>query len=212
MAKQRKKSWYKVIAPKILGEVEVGEVLAFEPKDLSGKTLTLNLMTVTNNPRNRDYNACFEIVNYEDEKAKTRIVGINMQAFAIKKIVRKGRDKLDDSFVLTTKDGIKLRVKPVIITKNNSSNERKTFLRKLTRLFLLDNLSPMELENVFVKIIDNSLNKDLANFLNQHHPVSRVEIRSISIEKSVKAKTLRKEDIKLELPETQLDNKEEINK
>lgn len=212
MAKQRKKSWYKVIAPKILGEVEVGEVLAFEPKDLSGKTLTLNLMTVTNNPRNRDYNACFEIVNYEDEKAKTRIVGINMQAFAIKKIVRKGRDKLDDSFVLTTKDGIKLRVKPVIITKNNSSNERKTFLRKLTRLFLLDNISSMELENVFVKIIDNSLNKDLANFLNQHHPVSRVEIRSISIEKSVKAKTLRKEDIKLELPETQLDNKEEINK
>ncbi|MDK2850067.1 MAG: small subunit ribosomal protein S3Ae [Candidatus Woesearchaeota archaeon] len=195
MAKEKKKKWLKVYAPKVLNEVELPSILASEAKETIGRTISLNLMFVTNSVRDRDYNVKLEIVDASDEKCKTEVIRLNILPSSIKKKVRKRKDRIDDSFVVATKDNKLVRVKPLILTANNSSKARQTFLRKAAKYLLFNEISSKTYEEVLKELFSKNLSKKIYETLNSLHPISYFDIRVFELVKKTRVKVVSKEEL-----------------
>ena len=90
-----KKQWYSIIAPKLFNNVVLGETLVYEPEKMVGKCLKQNLMNLTNDIKRQNINVNFEIVNVENGKAHTEIIGYNMVTSSVKRFVRRNVEKID---------------------------------------------------------------------------------------------------------------------
>ena len=110
--KVKRKRWYTVLAPALFGEKILGESYVAEPANLVGKFLSLNLMNVTGDPKKQNINAKFKVVKVADGKGHTELQSFNLLPSSVKRIVRRGRDKITDSFLCVTSDKRLVRVKP----------------------------------------------------------------------------------------------------
>ena len=63
VVRKGKKRWFTAIAPELFNKQELGEVAAFEPKNLPGRVLDMNLMMITRSPRDQSKKIIFEIVD-----------------------------------------------------------------------------------------------------------------------------------------------------
>ena len=191
----KKKKWFTLYAPPVLGSMEIGESPAFEQKELLGRFVTLNLMALTRNVRNQDFNIKFEISELKDkDSAGSKIIEFYMNPSSVKRIIRKKKDRIDDSFALTTSDGTKVRIKPVIITATNLSAANQTKIRKAARYYLYSKVRNTSYNDILAALINHSLKKDMVSFLNLAAPVDRVEIRHFGLEKNIRSKELTEAD------------------
>ena len=80
MAKQKiiKKEWYPILAPKIFHNEVLGETPVYDTQQMIGKTITKNLMNLTNDVKRQNINIGFKIVGVQNGKAITDIVGYYM--------------------------------------------------------------------------------------------------------------------------------------
>jgi ribosomal protein S3AE len=187
----KKKKWFTLYAPSVLGGIEIGESPAFEQKELLGRFVTLNLMALTRNVRNQDFSIKFEISELKDkDSAGSKIIEFYMNPSSVKRIIRKKRDRIDDSFALTTSDGTKIRIKPVIITATNLSAANQTRIMKAARHFLFNKIKKTSYNDLLNSLVNHTLKKEMASFLNLVAPIERVEIRYFGIENNVRVKEL----------------------
>ncbi len=194
MAKEKKKKWLKVYAPKVLNEVELPSILADEPKATLGRTISLNLMFVTNSVRDRDYNVKLEIVDFSEDKCKTQIIRLNLLPSAVKKRVRKRRDKIDDSFIVSTKDNKLIRIKPLLLTARNSSREKRKFLRKAAKYLLWKEIESKTYDEVLKGLLSKSLIKKIYETLSSLHPINSFDIRVFELVKKSRVKVVSKDE------------------
>ncbi|MEM2115408.1 MAG: hypothetical protein QW524_00360 [Candidatus Woesearchaeota archaeon] len=177
MLKWKKKKWFPVKCKEIFGEQIIGEVLSEEVQQLIGRTLTLNLMTLTGDPRKQTYNLKFKITSTEGNSAIAMIVGMNMLEAMVKKLVRKRRSKIDDSFLIKTSDNRLLRCKPLIVTVSKVSNSVKSELRKLTRYLIYDYAKKTTYVDFVNDIIKEKLQNELKKPLNKITAIETFKIR-----------------------------------
>ena len=62
IVKLKKKQWYQIVAPNQFDNVTLGETLVAEPKAMLGKTLTHNLMNLTNDTKKQNINIHFKVI------------------------------------------------------------------------------------------------------------------------------------------------------
>src|SRR3989338_9986981 len=116
--KVAKKEWYQILAPKLFNGAVIGETLVYNPQDMLGKNVSENLMNLTNDIKRQNTKVNFEVVNVENNKAITEIIGYMIIPSSIKRLVRKNVEKMDMSFTCSTKDNKNLRIKPLIIARS----------------------------------------------------------------------------------------------
>ena len=80
-AKVIKKEWYPILAPKIFQNAVLGETHVYEPGQMVGKSVTKNLMSLTNDVKRQNINIDFEVVNVQNNKAFTDITGYYMDVY-----------------------------------------------------------------------------------------------------------------------------------
>ncbi len=203
MAKEKKKKWLKVYAPKVLNEVELPSIFADEPNSALGRTISLNLMFVTNSVRDRDYNVKLEIVDVNEDKCKTQIIRLNLLPSSIRKKVRKRKDKIENSFIVSTKDKKLVKVKPLILTANNSSKAQQKLLRKAASYLLFNEFGSKTYDEILKDMLSRNLNKKIYETLNSLHPVSSFDIRMLELVKKTRVKVVSKDEFagfELEIP------------
>src|SRR3989338_1130721 len=113
-----KKQWVRLIAPKLFNEQVLGETPVSEPKEVRGRKLQINLMVFTNDPKTQNVNVAFIAKEAKQGVAETEIVSYSMVPSVIKRIVRRGGRRIDDSFSCLTADKISIRIKPLAITRH----------------------------------------------------------------------------------------------
>lgn len=195
-SKAKKKRWFPVYTSKDFGERFIGEIPALGPESLIKKTLKINLMNVTGNPKNQNTNLKFEITNIEAGRAYATPVSYVMIPSTLKRLIRRRKTRIDDSFTVLTADKKLIRVKPLILTNSLVTKSVHSALRTLLRNSLTELVSKTKYADLYDHIIGYQIQRTLRNILKKVHPLSICEIRSIEL---VREKTFeKKEEVKPE--------------
>ncbi len=181
--KKAKQSWIPMHAPEFLNKAYLGDTLAKGEESLPGKTLTLNMSTFTNDMKKQNAEVSFVIKSVVDKKALTDMTGMKLTNSFVKRLARKGRSKVEDSFTVKSQNGKNLRVKPVIITTNKTTNSLNSRIRLEAKSLITEYVSKHKDEDIFSDIMNQKIQKELKQSLSKIYPLRNVEIRQIKIVK-----------------------------
>ncbi|MBI2558198.1 hypothetical protein HYW20_02655 [Candidatus Woesearchaeota archaeon] len=182
VAKLKKKQWYPIIAPKQFENAVIGETLVIEPGAMLGKTLSHSLMNLTNDMKRQNISIRFKVVEIEGNNAKTSIIGYEIIPSSVKRFVRRSSEKMDLSFNCETSDNVFLRVKPLIITKNDIKGSVAAKLRNNIVAFLIKTIKKMTYEEFINDLISHKIQAMMRETLTKIYPLKVCEIRYAGIE------------------------------
>jgi len=176
---KKKKKWYSIISTKDFSNLEIGETLASEDKELIGKTVSLALGVITGQIRKQNVKVMFKIKEVREGKALTELIGCSLVPNYVKRCVRKGKSKIDDSFMVKTKDNVNVVVKPFIITRNKTHGGIMTSIRVEARKLIKEFFEKNTFNDIINKVLSTEFQKELKNRLKVIYPLSIVEIREL---------------------------------
>lgn len=182
-----KKKWIKLYAPALFKHQELGETYVADNKLAIGKTISVNLMNLTRDPKKQNVYVSFKVTGLKKEGAETEFFRYKLSNSAVKRFVRRNKDKVEDSFDVKTTDK-KLRIKPIIITRNKVSKPTQTDIRKKARDYILYKLSKQKIDVFAGDLINKKFQKGLTDVLRKISPIAVSEVRDVYVkEEKVKA-------------------------
>jgi len=122
-------------------------------------------------------------VRIKDNEAYGDIVYFGLIQNYARRLVRKGTSPVEDSFVAISKDGFKLRLKPLLVTRKKVPRSIRKRLREKARELITDFVKKNEKDKIFTSIINYILQKQIMIELKKIYPLLICEIRRIGIEK-----------------------------
>ncbi len=192
--RKKRKRWTQILAPAVIGESVLGESYIEDPLLLKGKMLKLNLFTIFHDIRKQQVNLTFTVADVQGSNARTEILAYWLSPSYIKRIVRRKRDRIDDSFTVKTSDGILVRVKPTLVTQHNTTRSVRTDMLKAIRAEIREHVHSTPFDETVKLLLENRFQRMLKEKLSKLHPVKSMELRYFG--KDVKAKG---ENIELKL-------------
>lgn len=179
--KLKKKRWFPILAPRLFAEQLIGETFLENPKDLLNRYVTVNLMSLTGDPKKQSINITFRISDVRDNRGFTECIGYEMSGSSIKRVVRRNRDRIDDSFVATTADGKVIRIKPLLLTKFNTSRSVTSTIRKVVRQQTLKVIRETTFEMLVKDIVSNRFQSKLKDNIRKIYPITSCEVRLLKV-------------------------------
>ncbi len=193
VVKLKKKQWYQLVAPKQFGEIILGETLVGDVQALVGKTLSHNLMNLTNDPKRQNININFKVVDVQNNKGVTSIIGYEIVPSSVKRFVRRSNEKMDLSFVCETADNVFVRVKPLLIAKSDVKGSIAARIRNTAVQYLAKAIKKLNYNDLMSDIISHKLQSEMKATFNKIYPLKICEIRYFGIETREKPKEARGE-------------------
>ena len=184
--KIKKKKWVSIVAPKQFGEDALGESYTASPSSLVGRTLSINLMALTNDVKQQNTNIKFLITGVEGDRAATEVISYSIATSSIRRLVRKSRVRIDMSFVCFTADKKRVRVKPFLLITTSTKGSAASALRKQAAEIVTNEISKTNYDDLIRDLIVHKLQKGLRDQLKKIFPLRACEIRELSIEKEKK--------------------------
>ena len=184
----KKKSWFTILAPKVFNEMVVGETSAVDSQYVVGRSVRSSLMTFTRSMKKQSITVTLKVKEIKDGKAMTEIDSFVTNPSAIKRLVRRRRAKIDDSFVCKTKDNRMVRVKPMILTKSNTSNSTLTSIRHVMRYMFIMNVMKLTYGQFVDAVLNDKLVRDVKKHVNVVYPVRIVSVRAFELEENPKVR------------------------
>ncbi len=179
----KKAKWVDIMAPKQFNEKKVGETFAKDVDKMLGTTVVVSVGNLTSNIKKQNLLVTLRLTKFEGEKAKTEIEALSLEKSYVSKLVRKGISKIQDSFLVHTKDGKKARVKPLIITLNQVSGSVAAALHHKQR----EAIKAYAAQHNFVDLLSEVFNFRIQNALKSEfdkiHPVRQFQILHIGLSK-----------------------------
>ena len=175
--KTKKKKWYNVLATKYFNNSVIGETTCKDKESLIGRVVSYNLGLLTRDVKLQNVKVGFKINKVEDNNALTEIIKYELINSYIKRVVRVGRSKLDESFVVESKDKIRLRIKVLVLTKNIVQRGVLKHMRKKIKDYFSNLVSKEEYENFIIDLISHKAQVDLRKELNKIYPIAVCEVR-----------------------------------
>ncbi|MFH1332324.1 MAG: hypothetical protein ABIH63_03495 [archaeon] len=179
VVKKKKKVWFNIISPKEFGEFTIAETLASEPNLLVGRYVKASLMDLTNDPKKQNVQITFKITSVKENAADTELVRYELMPSYIRRLMRKERDKVEDSFVVQSKDNVKVRIKPIIITKGKTQNSVLTAIRKKTQEVISEVLKEQNYYDFVSEAISTKTQKSLREQLKKIYPIAVLEFKVV---------------------------------
>ncbi len=178
--KKKKKKWIPVFASKEFNNQEIGETYLEESEQAMNRVVESNLMMLTREAKKQNFNVYFKITEVKNNQASTELVGYKMQVSQLKRLTRQGKNKVDDSFVYTTKDNVKAVIKPIFLTKALTYKTTLHLIRRLAREFLTNYVKTMTYSQLMREIIAGNLQKDVKLGIKKGYPVINCIIKEAS--------------------------------
>ncbi len=177
----KKKKWVTILAPKIFNEMPLGETRVAEIEEAVGRKATVSAMVITGDPQKQSINVEFLVKSSSGDSLQSDVTGYEISPSAVRKMVRRGREKIEESFEAKTADGIKIRIKPVLITRNKTKGSVLKQLRKTARENVLELVSKSSFDALVKDLMLHKFQKSLSDALRKIYPLSICEIKHVSI-------------------------------
>jgi len=193
ITKLKKKQWYPIIASKQFNEAVIGETLVYEPQAMIGKTVKHSLMNLINDTKKQNISIHFKIVGIDGDKAKTSIIGYEINPYSIKRFVRRNSEKIDTSFACETADNVFIRVKSLLVAKSDVKGSVAAKLRHNLINFLIRTIKKLSYDELLSDLISHKLQSMMKENLNKIYPLKVCEIRYLGIESREKPQEIKAE-------------------
>ena len=219
--KVKKKLWYKIIAPKIFANKEVGESYLSSPESAIGRTVRVSLRELTNNMKDQNNYIVLQINKAIGSNLNTLLIGYELSTAGVKRAIRKNANRLDDTFKFKTKSGRAVIVKTLMVTVNKIQRSRGAMLRNKLKEVLQEEISNSGFDGFVSNLVTQKVQSGARKRLNKIYPLRDLSIRVLKLEE----KGLVQEEIvvedhstpenaekveeKEEIPETAAEEKEE---
>lgn len=182
--KSRNKIWYRILAPKIFGEKEIGESYLTKAEDALGRSLNTNLKELTDNVRDQNAYIVLRMDKVDGTAIKTSIIGYQLTSSIIRRLVRKNTDRVDDYFTAQVKSGREIVVKTLLITLRQAQKSVKTQLRKQAQEVIKEEMKKGELDLFVANLVNGNIRNLLKKRLNKVYPLREMAVRVLSYKKS----------------------------
>ena len=174
--KKKKKKTYVLIA-KEFNNMEIGETLASEDNLVLGRTIEIGLNQITNDPKTGSVKIKFKVNEVKEGRGYCELVQYFMIPTYVRRVVKPGKEKIEDSFLVLTKDNVKLRIKPILLTKAETQHSLLSSLRFKTREIFVEYCKKNDYNRLLDDIISHNLQKTLRDTLKKIYPLNVAEIR-----------------------------------
>jgi small subunit ribosomal protein S3Ae len=180
-SKKKKKKWYPILSPKEFNNLEVGETLSLEPKDILNKMIEIDMGTLTRDIKRQNLSILLKIVDFKEEKFFTEVIGCSSSSSYLRKLTKSAKSKIELSFPVKIKDKT-IRIKPVIVLKHKTVRSIKTSVSKRAQELIKEKLSTLTFHQLLDLIITLRLQKELQRELSKIYPVGIILIKTLKIE------------------------------
>ncbi len=181
-AKVRKKIWVELRSPEAFGSVHIGDTHVYEPQQVIGKTVTVNLMALTRDPKKQYADMQFEVSGLKDNVGLTKFRAYMMSPSAVKRLMRRRNDKIADSFYCITADARRVRIKYFLIAKSQTSASVRASLRNETRDLLTDTVRKISFETLLRDIVSFKFQTFIKEEVSGIFPLQLCEIKYAGLE------------------------------
>lgn len=215
--KIKKKLWYKLVAPKLFGQKELGETYLESPEAGLGRLMKINLKDLTGNVKDQNAYINFKLDRVDGSLLRASTIGYELTPTYVKKMIRKNTDRLDDYFVLKTKGKHDVIVKSVIITQYKARRSVKGQLKKELKLLLENEIKDCDFSTFIGNLVNRKIYFNLRKALNRIYPIKEIAVRFVKLRsgKTEDAVEIKEEPAIKEEPkekEVPAEKKEELEK
>ena len=180
------KKWYKIVSPQLFGNMQIGETIAMEDAGVVGRTVKVSLATLTGDAKKQSTNIIFEINKINNGVAETIVKKLEIAPSSVRRMIRAGKDRVDNSFLCATKDNVIIRIKPFLVTRGKAGGSVLTTMRNLVQDIIRVEASKITYENVLHDVVSGKLQRTVKQYLSHVYPLKASEIRSLEVTTSAK--------------------------
>ena len=191
-----RKIWYKIIGPKLFGQMELGETYLSSPETAIGRSVKVNLKDLTGNVKDQNAYVNFVIDALEGTTLKASVSGYELMPTSVKRMVRKNTNRLDDYLVFKTKDEKTVILKTLLITQAKAQHSVQKQLRQKMKLYLSDEIKRNTFETVITNLVSRKIQISLKKILYKIYPVNEATVRILAISQNALAETKIEESMK----------------
>ncbi|MCK4589407.1 MAG: hypothetical protein KAT77_03125 [Nanoarchaeota archaeon] len=181
--KIKKKFWFPIIGPKVFNNRQLGEIYLTRIEQAIGRVMWYPLKEITESMRDQSVCLKFLIKNASGNTLNTELIGYKMVPNSLKRMVRRRNDRSDDSFVIETSDGKKVRLKTLILTAHNTKNSISTKLKKAMIEKVTVDIKKINFGNLIDKLIAHKIQMEMKKFLTKMYPVKAFAVKFMGLEK-----------------------------
>ena len=193
LKKAKKRKWFPIIAPEDFQSRVIGEVLLEDGSKLMGRTVKVNMMQLMGDMKKQSVNVMFKVNDITDGKALTQAVKFEISAFSLKRLAKREKDKLSDSFVVKTGDNKLVRIKCVMITNAMTKGAVLAALIKTCRAVCKEIVNKLKFEQLIIDLVTYKFQKEVRDSLHKVYPLRNFDIRMLSLETKKKKETVEEE-------------------
>ncbi|MGI0155859.1 MAG: 30S ribosomal protein S3ae, partial [Thermoplasmata archaeon] len=171
---------FKVRAPGLFQHVELGETVATEPEQVIGRTLETTLPELSSGA---DSGKAHIKLRFRIERlggdgvAEARFIGHDLTSDYVRRLARRKRSKIDLALEVTTKDGVRLVLKPVAVGEQRLQTRLRAELRHKMVSILTEEAAKRTSPEFVREMLQGELSKVLAHGLKTLYPLKKIEIR-----------------------------------
>jgi len=179
--KWKAKEWYKVHAPRMFNEAEIGETPAIDVETLYGRTVEVPVSELTGDISKQHIKMRFQISEVDGYDAKTKFIGHELTSDYVRRLTRRKKTKTDHVVDVTTKDGYVIRIKPMSIAERRIQTSQEDAMRRCMMESLIEMGKENDLSSIVKLIISGDMAKNVAKACRVVIPIKRVEIRKSEV-------------------------------
>lgn len=179
--KWKAKEWYKVRAPRMFNEIEIGETPSADPALLIGRTAEVTVQDLTGDFSKMHIKLRFKITETDGLDAKTAFIGHDLTSDYVRRLTRRKKTKTDHVVDIITTDGFKVRVKPMSIAERRIQTTQEEAIRRIMGETLIKMGQEMNMSEIVKSVVSGDMAKEIARACRVVIPIKRVEIRKTEV-------------------------------
>lgn len=179
--KWKAKEWYKVHAPRMFNETEIGETPSADPEYVIGRTVEVTVQDLTGDFSKMHIKLKFKVTSVDGHDAKTAFVGHDLTSDYVRRLTRRRKTKTDHVVDIVTKDGFTYRLKTMSIADRRIQSSQEDAMRRVIGETLVAIGQERTLSEIVKDIVSGDLAKELARACRIIIPIKRIEIRKSEV-------------------------------
>jgi len=172
----RAKNWYQILAPAEFNRANIGETLADEPQKMMGRIIEATLGDITGDWAKQNTKMIFKISEIGGANAYTTFMGHEMTKDYMRSLVKRRTTKIDANLVVTTKDGFKLRLKPLVFTVKRARTSQIESIRKIMVATVIARSKELTFNELVADTVNGKVSAEIYKATKNIYPLRRAEV------------------------------------
>jgi small subunit ribosomal protein S3Ae len=177
----RAKQWYRIMAPEMFNLALLGETPTDNPESLKGRTMEATVQDLTGDFSKMHIKLKFQVNDVRGLDAHTLFIGHDLTNDYVRRQTRRRRSKTDAVVEVTTKDGWRIKVKPMAVSEQRIQSSQETAIRHIMEDVLIKAASGSTVSEFVKLMVGGELSKEIADRGKVVVPMKRIEIRKSEV-------------------------------